>query len=51
MKRYRKIHLNGKDHIIMDRVATVLRILSTPILVWYRLYLWVWDGTMFDKKH
>lgn len=27
-------------------LITICRILLTPIMVWYRLYLWVWDGTM-----
>lgn len=32
-------------------LMTICRILLTPLLVWYRLYLWVWDGTMFDKHY
>lgn len=51
MKHYEKMHLNKKDHIGMDLAAIIFRILLTPVLMWYRLYLWVWDGTMFDKKH
>lgn len=27
---------------------TIFRVLLTPIFVCYRLYLWVWDGTMSD---
>lgn len=47
MKHYEKMHLNRKDHKVMDIIATILRVLLTPIFVLYRLYLWVWDGSMF----
>lgn len=37
---------------LMIKVAVIVfRILLTPIMVWYRLYLWVWDGTMFNKHY
>lgn len=49
MERYKKITLNRKDHRNMSIVATIIRVLLTPIFIWYRLYLWVWDGTMFTK--
>jgi len=48
MKHYKHITLNKKDHRIMDIIATFFRVLLTPIFIWYRLYLWVWDGTMFN---
>ena len=49
MERYKKITLNKKDYKNVEIVATIFRVLLTPIFIWYRLYLWVWDGTMFDK--
>ena len=52
MEHYKKTTLNRKDHRNMEIVATFFRVLLTPIFIWYRLYLWVWDGTMLDKtKH
>ena len=50
MKHVKKQKLNRKDHLFIDVLATIVRVLITPIFVWYRLYLWVWDGTMFNKK-
>ena len=50
MKHVKKQKLNRKDHLAIDVLATIVRVLITPIFVWYRLYLWVWDGTMFNKK-
>ena len=49
MEHYKKITLNRKDHRNVEIVATIFRVLLTPIFIWYRLYLWVWDGTMFNK--
>jgi hypothetical protein len=49
MEHYKKITLNKKDYKNVEIVATIFRVLLTPIFIWYRLYLWVWDGTMFDK--
>lgn len=40
---------NRRKHLGTNGIITVIRVLLTPILIWYRLYLWVWDGTMFDK--
>ena len=48
MKHYKHITLTKKDHRIMDIAEIFFRVLLTPILIWYRLYLWVWDGTMFN---
>ena len=48
MKQFKKQKLNRKDHLFIKVLVTIVRILLTPILIWYRLYLWVWDGTMFD---
>lgn len=48
MKRYENITLNKRDHRIISKMATIFRVLLTPIFIWYRLYLWVWDGTMFN---
>ena len=48
MKHYKHIALNKKGHRIMDIAAIFFRVLLTPIFIWYRLYLWVWDGTMFN---
>lgn len=37
-----------KHKIQLDEVIiTILRVLLTPIFVWYRIYRWVWDGSMF----
>lgn len=51
MKRFEKQTLDARKDLPIEVAATVLRILLTPILVWYRLYLWVWDGTMFNKNY
>ena len=48
MKKYKNMTMNRKDYNIVGIVATIIRVLLTPIFVWYRLYLWVWDGTMFN---
>ena len=50
MKQFKKQKLNRKDYLFIEVLATIVRILLTPIFIWYRLYLWVWDGTMFDKN-
>ena len=50
MKQFKNQKLNKKDHFGIDVLFTILRVLLTPIFIWYRLYLWVWDGTMFNKK-
>ena len=50
MKHVKNQKLNRKDHLAIDVLATIVRVLITPIFMWYRLYLWVWDGTMFNKK-
>ena len=50
MKQVEKQKLNRKDHLAIDVLATIVRVLLTPIFIWYRLYLWVWDGTMFNKN-
>jgi len=44
---FEKEALNRKDYRNTEVLATIIRVLLTPIFVWYRLYLWVWDGTMF----
>ena len=49
MKHYKNMTLNRKNHRIMNVAIIFFRVLLTPIFVWYRLYLWVWDGTMFDR--
>lgn len=50
MKQFKKQKLNRKDHLAIDVLATIVGVLLTPIFIWYRLYLWVLDGTMFDKN-
>ena len=50
MKQFKKQKLNRKDHLSIYVLATMIRVLLTPIFIWYRLYLWVWDGTMFNKN-
>lgn len=47
MERFENETLNRKDYRKTEVLATIVRVLLTPIFVWYRLYLWVWDGTMF----
>ena len=47
MKHFEEANLNRKDYRSIEVLATIVRVLLTPIFVWYRLYLWVWDGTMF----
>ena len=50
MKQFKEQKLNRKDYLFIKVLATIVRILLTPIFIWYRLYLWVWDGTMFNKN-
>ena len=50
MKQFKKQKLNRKDHLFIKVLATIVTMLLTPIFIWYRLYLWVWDGTMFNKN-
>ena len=47
MERFEKETLNRKDYRNIEVLGAIVRVLLTPIFVWYRLYLWVWDGTMF----
>lgn len=49
MKHYKNTTQNRRGHRIMGIAAIFFRVLLTPIFIWYRLYLWVWDGTIF--KH
>ena len=49
MKQFKEITPNRRDRRFTDVLVTITRILLTPIFIWYRLYLWVWDGTMFNK--
>ena len=50
MKQFKKHKLNRKDYLIDEVLVTIVSMLLTPIFIWYRLYLWVWDGTMFNKN-
>ena len=50
MEQFKKHKLNRKDYLFDEVLVTIVRILLTPIFIWYRLYLWVWDGTMFNKN-
>ena len=47
MKQFKKQKLNRKVLLVL---GPIVRILLAPIFIWYRLYLWVWDGTMFNKN-
>ena len=49
MKHFENQTLGNRKKLLFKVVATVLRLLLTPIMVWYRLYLWVWDGEIFEK--
>lgn len=49
-KRFKEITKNRKDYMFIDVLVTICRILLTPIFIWYRLYLWVWDGSCFNKN-
>lgn len=51
MKRFEKTQLNGTDHIFVERTATICRVLLSPIMIWYRLYLWIWDGTIYESLY
>ena len=50
MKRFEKQKIDKRDHAVIDVLATLTRVLLTPIFIWRRIYLWVWDGTMFNKN-
>lgn len=49
MKYIEKRPLDIRKKLLLKVAATIYRILLTPIMVWYRLYLWVWDGEIFEK--
>ena len=49
MKYFEKRALGTRKKLLLKVAATIYRILLTPIMVWYRLYLWVWDGEIFEK--
>ena len=50
MKRFKEKNLSRRDYTFIDVLVIITRILLTPIFVWYRLYLWVWDGSCFNKN-
>ena len=50
MEQFKKYKLNKTDYLADEVLVTILRVLLTPIFIWYRLYLWVWDGTMSNKN-
>ncbi len=50
MNRFHKVELNRERSIIYDGALIICRLLLFPILIWYRLYLWVYDGEMFNKR-
>lgn len=37
-----------RRYVVMKYLAIILRVITLPIAFWYRLYLWVWDGAIFD---
>ncbi len=52
MKRFEARPLTAGDirkRKVIEVFAAIVRVLLTPIMFWYRLYLWVWDGSMFDN--
>lgn len=51
MKPYKNFTQYKIKRTIKNVLIIALRVLLTPIFVWYRLYLWVWDGTMYDHMY
>ena len=53
MEHYKKVYLNPDDHRRMDITAfivgIILKVLVLPILLWFRLYFWTYDGTFSEK--
>lgn len=60
MERFEKQTINREDHAKLDQTARIIRRILMPIIIlikiiltfamfWYRLYLWVWDGTIQER--
>ena len=41
---------NKDDHKNIERWANIARILLTPIMIWVRLYCWVWDYDYIHRR-
>ena len=33
---------------VINYLGIIFRVIMLPIAFWYRLYLWVWDGTIYE---
>ena len=43
MKTFEKQKLNRKDHKVIDNLATICRVIITPVAFVYANYIWTWD--------
>lgn len=52
MTRFNKQKLNKKDYAHIEILATITRIVLTPIFLLVRIYCWVWDYDYYERfKH
>lgn len=52
MKRFIKQKLNKEDHLHIEILADIARIILTPIFILVRIYCWVWDYNYYERfKH
>lgn len=52
MKRFIKQKLNKEDHLHIEILADIARIILTPIFILVRIYYWVWDYNYYERfKH
>lgn len=60
MERFEKQTINSEDYAKIEQTARIIRWILMPIIIlikiiltfamfWYRLYLWVWDGTIQER--
>ena len=51
MRRFKKQSLNRKDYRLEEVTASICRVLLTPIMVFYAIYIWTWDTVInqFNK--
>lgn len=49
MKEFKKQKLDRKDYLHIIILASIVRIILTPIFVLIRLYCWVWDYDYYER--
>ena len=51
MERFKPKKLNINDHVKMRILATITRVLITPIFLLIRIYCWIWDYDYYERFH